>query len=47
MKAAISTVVCVWRSVFEKRNCCLTSMEANRPIRDVDEWEKGERRVKP
>ena len=33
--------------VFEKRNCCLTSTEANRPIRDGDEWEKGERRAKP
>ena len=22
--------------------CCLMSMEARRPIRDGDEWEKGE-----
>ena len=42
VKAAISAVMCVWRSVFEKRNCRLTSTEAIR-----DEWEKGERRVKP
>ena len=27
--------------------CCLTSTEARRPIRDGDEWEKGDRRVKP
>ena len=28
-------------------SCCLTSTEARRPIRDGDEWEKGDRRVKP
>ena len=28
-------------------NCCLTSTEARRPIRDGDEGGKGERRVKP
>ena len=27
--------------------CCLTSTEARSPIRDGDEWEKGDRRVKP
>ena len=31
--------------------CCLTSTEARRPIRDGDEWEKGDRcyhrRVRP
>ena len=27
--------------------CCLTSTEVNRPIRDGDEREKGDRRVKP
>ena len=27
--------------------CCLTSTEARRPIRDGDEWERGDRRVKP
>ena len=27
--------------------CCLTSTEARRPVRDGDEWEKGDRRVKP
>ena len=27
--------------------CCLTSTEAKRPIRDEDEWENGDRRVKP
>ena len=26
--------------------CCLTSTEARRPIRDGDEWKKGDRRVK-
>ena len=32
----------------ERENiCCLTSTEASRPIRDGDEWEKGDRRVKP
>ena len=30
-----------------ERLCCLTSTEASRPIRDRDEWEKGDRRVKP
>ena len=29
-----------------ERLCCLTT-EARRPIRDGDEWEKGDRRVKP
>ena len=29
-----------------ERLCCLMSTEASRPIRDGDEWEKGERRVK-
>ena len=24
-----------------ERLCCLTSMEARRPIRDGDEWERG------
>ena len=27
--------------------CCLTSTEVSRPVRDGDEWEKGDRRVKP
>ena len=26
-------------------NCCLMSTEARWPIRDGDEWEKGDRRV--
>ena len=30
-----------------ERLCCLMSTEARRPIRDGDEWEKGDRRVKP
>ena len=30
-----------------ERVCCLTSTEASRPIRDGDEWEMEERRVKP
>ena len=27
--------------------CCLTSTEARRPVRDGDEWEKRDRRVRP
>ena len=30
-----------------KLYCIVTSTEARRPIRDGDEWEKGDRRVKP
>ena len=30
-----------------ERFCCLTFTEASRPVRDGDEWEKGDRRVKP
>ena len=28
-------------SIERERNCCLTSTEASRPIRDGDEWERG------
>ena len=27
--------------------CCLTSTDTSRPIKDGDEWEKGDRRMKP
>ena len=32
---------------MRERLCCLTSTEARRPVRDGNEWEKGDRRVKP
>ena len=39
--------VCVWVCVWERERLrCLMSTEARRPIRDGDEWEKGDRRVK-
>ena len=33
------------QSSYSVSFCCLTSTEARRPIRDGDEWEKGDRRV--
>ena len=35
------------REKEKERICCLAATEASRPIRDGDEWEKGDRRVKP
>ena len=29
----------------ESSSCCLTSTEARKPVRDGDEWEKGDRRL--
>ena len=42
----VSNLNCKWERERE-RLFCLTSTEASRPIRDGDEWEKGDRRVKP
>ena len=36
-----------WQMWRGERETCLTSTEASRPNRDGDEWEQGDRRVKP
>ena len=36
-----------WSETERERICCLTFTEARWPVRDGDEWEKGDRRVKP
>ena len=48
LQAFKGNLITIWVLKREReRHFCLKSTEASMPVRDGDEWENGERRVKP